>query len=256
MTYLAFHLVFILPPIVGLAVWLRARRTGFAPRRLLYLPLMAAIALVYTTPWDNYLLWREVWGYGADRVLGTIGYVPVEEYLFFVLQPLLTGFWLYHVLAWHRQEPPAIRSEAVAQGSRVRWAGALLYLLLSVGGVVLLQREATTYLGLILVWAGPVLAAQWAFAGAELWERRRSWLLGLAVPTLYLWVADALALRFGIWEISERFTVGIEFWTLPLEEAVFFLVTNLLVVQGLLLFLYPPRRTAAVEPALRAAAVR
>ena len=37
---------------------------------------------------------------------------------------------------------------------------------------------------------------------------------------------------------------------LPLEEAVFFLVTNLLVVQGLLLFLYPPGRGAGSSQTL------
>jgi len=25
------------------------------------------LALVYTTPWDNYLIWRDVWHYGTDR---------------------------------------------------------------------------------------------------------------------------------------------------------------------------------------------
>jgi len=30
------------------------------------------LALVYTTPWDNYLIWRDVWHYGTDRVVGTI----------------------------------------------------------------------------------------------------------------------------------------------------------------------------------------
>jgi len=36
--------------------------------------------------------------YGMGRVVGTIGYVPVEEYLFFLLQPILTGLWLYWLL--------------------------------------------------------------------------------------------------------------------------------------------------------------
>lgn len=191
-----------------------------------------------------------MWGYGDGRVLGTIGYVPVEEYLFFGLQPLLTGLWLYHVLAGPASRPRAATARERAR--RVRAAGALAYLALAAAGALLLLREPTTYLGLILAWAAPVLAGQWAYAGGEICARRRGWLLGVAVPTLYLWVADAIAIRLGIWEISERFTVGLVFWTLPLEEAVFFLVTNLLVVQGLLLFLYPPHRAAA-GPAGRAA---
>ena len=94
MTYLQFHLYFIVPPLVLLAVGSRRPLTSAHPRAGLFLVVIAAIALVYTTPWDNYLVWREVWEYGPDRVIGVIGYVPVEEYLFFILQPLLTGLWL------------------------------------------------------------------------------------------------------------------------------------------------------------------
>src|SRR5690606_18300812 len=137
MSYLAFHAVFILPPIVLLAWLLRRRRHRVHRRAGLFLLAVAAIAFVYTTPWDNYLVWRGVWGYGTDRVIATIGYVPVEEYLFFLLQPLLTGIWLYHLL-------PA---KAHATGSqRPRWIGAALYGLIALLGVLLLRTEAGTYL--------------------------------------------------------------------------------------------------------------
>ena len=58
--------------------------------------LLSFIALIYTTPWDNYLVYKKVWDYGKDRILFTIFYVPFEEYCFFILQPLLiTGIFLY-----------------------------------------------------------------------------------------------------------------------------------------------------------------
>ena len=75
----------------------------------------------------------------------------------------------------------------------------------------------------------------------------------MAVPTLYLWFADAVAIHLGIWRISETQTLGIEFGPLPLEEATFFLATNLLVVQGLMLFLYPLRKPAAHPSAVASA---
>jgi lycopene cyclase domain-containing protein len=112
------------------------------------------------------------------------------------------------------------------------------------GGLLLLRPEGT-YLGLILVWAAPVLALQWAYAGTSIWARRRAWAMGVAVPTLYLWIVDAIAIDQGIWHISETYTLGPAVGPLPLEEAVFFLVTNLLVVQGLLLFLHPPNPAAS-----------
>ena len=53
------------------------------------------IALLYTTPWDNYLVATGVWWYDPALVTGlTLGWVPIEEYTFFILQTLLAGLWL------------------------------------------------------------------------------------------------------------------------------------------------------------------
>jgi lycopene beta-cyclase len=239
MTYLQFHLIFILPPIAALAVW--SWRSGALGRReAALLGALATIALVYTTPWDNYLVWRGVWGYGSERVIGTIGYVPVEEYLFFILQPVLTGLWLFVVLRSGRWKPAPV-------GRGAAWWGAGAGLALTVAGLLLLRHEPGTYLGLILVWAAPPLAGQWAYAGQEIAARLTAWAVAVGVPTLYLWIADAVAIRQGVWTISERYTLGPSFAGLPLEEATFFLVTNLLVVQGLMLFLYAPAHARAAR---------
>jgi lycopene beta-cyclase len=242
MTYLEFHLVFILPVIALLWLGLRGRRHRLPARAWGSLLALVAIAFVYTTPWDNYLVYRGVWGYGSDRVIGTIGYVPIEEYLFFIVQPILTGLFLYNLLA--RQTDGRKRGSSVA----ARWAGTALWLAVAVAGAAMLLRTtAGVYLGLILAWAAPVLAGQWAFAGSELWARRTLLLPAVAAPTLYLWFADWIAIRLGIWEISTTYTTGLMLDTLPIEEAVFFMVTNILVVQGILLFLYPPARPGAMR---------
>lgn len=54
---------------------------------------------------------------------------------------------------------------------------------------------------------------------------------GLALPTLYLWLADALAIEMGIWKINPDFLLGIYVAKLPLEEMTFFVITNLMVLQ-------------------------
>lgn len=236
MTYLQFHLVFILPPILLLSALRPWRALGRGSAR--YIAILALIAFIYTIPWDNYLVWRGVWGYGADRVIGTIGYVPVEEYLFFILQPILTGLWLYLMLGRVQPVGAAERRGRARVGARV--LGTAVYLLLAAAGALMLTSTRGTYMGLILAWAAPVLAAQWAYAGHRVVDRAAPALLGVALPTLYLWCADAVAIRLGIWDISGIFTLGIRPLGLPVEEAVFFLVTNILVVQGLILFLYPP----------------
>lgn len=232
MSYSAFHLIFILPPILLLAWFQRQPLAGIGGiRAWMGLPLIAVVAFVYTTPWDNYLVWREVWNYGAGRVVGTIGYVPVEEYLFFLLQPLLTGLWLYWLF------PRA--SEPMEQEDNVwlRIIGFILWAVLSIAGALMLQWDKTVYLGLILVWASPILALQWAIGANQIWATRYTWLMGTLIPTIYLWIADRIAIGQGIWSISESYSTGFKVLGLPIEEAIFFLVTNLLVVQGLLLLL-------------------
>jgi lycopene beta-cyclase len=267
MTYLAFHAVFILPPLLFLpwVVSRAAERFGF--RALWTLPAVAAIAMIYTTPWDNYLVYRGVWWYGPDRVIGTLGYVPVEEYLFFVLQPLLAGAWLYHILSRGLFDSPDLLQStpgprawvgsglasggALAGQGGVRRLGLAVYVMATAAGAFALTYPSGLYLGLILVWAAPVLAAQWAFVAGRIARAPGTFVAAVSAPTLYLWVADRVAIGAGVWSISPTATTGVHLLGLPVEEAVFFLATNLLVVQGVLLFLGPaldaPPRRAAVH---------
>ncbi len=233
MTYLTFHLVFILPPIALLSVTQPRPLAGMSGwRPWAALPLVSLLALAYTTLWDNYLVYRGVWWYGAERVLFTIGYVPAEEYAFFVLQPILTGLVLYPFVA----RMPVRR---VPQAGRVRVAGTFVYAVLAVAGAVLLVSgwARGLYLGLILAWAGPVLAVLWAYGGHAVWRRRRPAAAAVALSTAYLWIADRTAIALGIWDISDAYSLGWDPLGLPVEEATFFLLTNLLVVQGLILFI-------------------
>ena len=246
MTYAQFHLVFILPPILllGLAVWRRQRTRGAGADGLGYIGLIALVAFVYTIPWDNYLVYREVWSYGADRVLGTIGYVPIEEYAFFILQPILTGLWYLLVRA-------RLGHVAAPEAERPKWTGVATWGVITlVGAVLCVAGGHGLYLGLILAWAGPVLAAMWWIAGEALWANRRALAWAIGVPTLWLWVADTLAIRWGIWTITDATRTGIEPFGLPIEEAVFFLLTNVLVAQGLLLLSL--RRVGTVSAAASA----
>ena len=50
------------------------------------------VAVLYTTPWDNYLVATGVWWYDPHLVAGLVlGWVPIEEYTFFILQTLAMG---------------------------------------------------------------------------------------------------------------------------------------------------------------------
>lgn len=253
MTYLQFHAVFILPwvAVLGVLTWVAVRSgrpvTGPAgpSDRIAAWALGAHVlaALTYTTPWDNFLVASGVWGYPEGRVWFTIGYVPIEEYLFFVLQTVLTGLFLFAVLRWQgatverdaHPRPQAMGGQANAW--RLRAGGAAILLLIAGAGAVALGSAWGTYLGLILVWALPVLAVQWLYGGDLIVRRWRSVVPAVLVPTLWLWLADRIAIGLEIWWISPELTTGLAPLGLPVEEATFFLVTNLMVVFGLTLVL-------------------
>ncbi len=239
MTYLQYHLIFILP-VLALLLYLTLRRAGPLAGALNaddrwtrgWLLGLVVVAFVYTTPWDNYLVFKEIWSYPPERVLGRVGYVPYEEYAFFVLQTVITGLFTLWLLRREREIlPPA--------APWMRWGGAALLMGLALVGAFCLRQTQTFYLGLILAWAYPVLAGQWAFGGDLVLGRPRLFWTATILPTLYLWATDAFAIHDGIWHISERYTIGLYAGPLPFEEMLFFLTTNLLVSSGLLLFLHP-----------------
>lgn len=94
--------------------------------------------------------------------------------------------------------------------------------------------ERFTYFALLLGWALPPIFLQW-FAGWQwLNQHRRAWLLGILIPTIWLVVADSTALGV-VWTIAPNKSVGIFLGNIPLEEMIFFLLTNTLVAQSFLL---------------------
>jgi lycopene cyclase domain-containing protein len=233
LTYLEFHLLFIVPVLSVLSLSLLARSVEYFRLQLAGLAVIVALAVVYTTPWDNYLIAEGVWSYGDGRLAGRVWLAPIGEYLFILLQPVVAALWLFH-----------LRAPAVEVGvSRRDWlVGLAAGGLVTAVGVALLTSEASFYLGAILAWGGPVLALQWAVGWRYLLAVRRHVALAVGVPTLYLWVTDWVAIQQGVWIISDRYTTGLGLPGLPVEEMVFFLTTNLFVVQGLVLLPWVVRR--------------
>ena len=231
MTYLEFHLAFTLPPLLALAL-LQGRTT----ERWWPLALLVGIAFVYTTPWDNYLVAREVWSYPPGRVLATVGWVPVEEYAFFVIQTLIAGLWLRLFQAhWPARYDP-MAGDADLTGLRARVIGTAVFLAVTAAGVAMVLADGHwLYLGLILAWASPVLALMWGVGGHIIWARRRLVLATVLPVALYLCVADRVAIGLGIWDITDATRTGWEVAGLPFEEGLFFFVTTTLVAQGLVM---------------------
>ena len=228
LTYLGFHLVFVLPPLAALLSTASFPLAGRPRVGAAGVAVLTGLALVYTTPWDNHLIASGVWSYPADRILARIWHAPVGEYLFIVLQPLLTALWLYRL--------PSTVPASLGVSRPQRLAGAAAGLAVGLAGWLVLS--AGYYLGTLLLWASPVLALQWGVGWPVLWRLRRRLAVAVWVPTAYLCVADRIAIELGIWRFDHRFMTGLDVLGLPVEEAAFFLLTNLFVVQGLLLFFW------------------
>lgn len=91
-----------------------------------------------------------------------------------------------------------------------------------------------TYFALELGWALPPIVLQWLVGWRLLQRERPAWLLGILIATVYLALADSTALGI-VWTISPAKSLGIFVGNVPVEELLFFLLTNSLVVQSVVL---------------------
>ncbi|KAJ3230756.1 hypothetical protein HDU81_004262, partial [Chytriomyces hyalinus] len=228
LTYLGVHLLYTLPPIAALAFALRRFVDSTEVNKIIAL---SSIAIIYTTPWDNYIVAKGAWTYPADRVLAVIGYVPIEEYAFFVIQTMFTGLIC---LACTRGDLHVLHLKAAPLSVRI--IPVLLFLMMAGLGISIATPSTNTfYIGALLGWTGPVLALQWWIAGPFIWSLRRRVAVSVIAPTLYLWWVDHSSIKNGVWDISTTGTLGLLVTPhLPIEEAAFFLIVNCMVVFGLL----------------------
>lgn len=244
MTYFGFLLRFLVIPILFFLViaWWDNKNNrptlGFKNGKAVWVGILIHIilAVAYTTPWDNYLVATGVWYYNPDLVTGiVIGYVPIEEYTFFVLETILAGLWWWFLA---RRIPEPTNEFKPSKTGRLISFGVLFVLwviftyLFFFGGVEL------TYLSIILFWALPAIFPQMLFGADILWHYRKLVFTAIFVPGLYLSFMDIIALTDTTWSISKQQTTGILFFNiLPLEEVLFFFITNVLIGFGMTLLL-------------------
>lgn len=248
MTYFNFLIFFVILPAAVLTLLVRPTRREWA-----VVGVMVAIVYIWTTPWDNYLVGSGVWYYDPALVSGVvIGWVPIEEYLFFGLQCWLTGMWTFglkRVFAAtdSRQDAKAQRSVTLtafalplALAPLVLNAHAPAALGVPANNLAPLPFGNWNYLVLILGWAVPVSLGQLWLGWPAFRRQWKVYVLGFSVPAIYLTLMDSIAIGSGTWTISPLQSLNVFLpFGVPIEEGIFFLVTNLLLVQGLLLFTSP-----------------
>lgn len=241
LTYFTFLLLFIGIPLVIISIlYLKKYQQGEVFQRknirevLIALAILIVVAFVYTTPWDNYLVQNAIWYYESSKVIGIIiGYVPIEEYTFFIVQTLLIGL----IFGWgfldkNNQEDYSNRIARILSSS-------ILLIIWFISFFTFIKGiESLTYLNLILLWSIPPILLQLIYGADILWSSRYKLTISILVATIYLAAADALAIYSGIWTISINTSTGINLGgILPIEEFLFFLVTNILIIFGLTLII-------------------
>lgn len=108
-----------------------------------------------------------------------------------------------------------------------RWLGNIFMAsMIIVGYLLVMARGRGLYLGLILVWAVPFALLLWYVSNS--WSIQSYFLINfrnlayqfiiqlplsgslfpIALPTLYLWVVDTIALRRGTWVIESGTKIG------------------------------------------------
>ncbi|KAB8237013.1 Lycopene beta-cyclase [Aspergillus alliaceus] len=193
---------------------------------------LVIISLVATIPWDSYLVRHHVWTYAPDAVIGwTLYSIPLEEVLFFVIQTYNTS--LVYLILTRRFVLPIYLGRSSREHTTT---GASIILLTIVGGVIaLLCGGLFTYIGLIIIWAGPFLLIQWLLSSSFIIAFPRSELIAsIVLPTGFLWLVDTMSIKRGIWTVETHTKLGIQLWSdMDVEEAFFFLVTNVMIVFGL-----------------------
>lgn len=233
MSYLQFHLVFTLPLLLFVLLINRKNPLSFSKRSFSAIGLLCFLALTYTTPWDSYLIQQNIWTYEPGRVLGTIYYIPFEEYFFFFIQTIIgclfTSF-LFFRLSKKRSNFLEVKP--------LQWLFAAT--LFPIGLLLFATVEPSAewvYLWLIAIWSLPVLCLQWIVGLRVLLIEKKTWCLSVFALCAYFWLADSYAIHKEIWTFPEGTISGLSlFGRLPIEEALFFVVTNLMVVQGYILF--------------------
>jgi lycopene beta-cyclase len=251
MTYFGFLLRFLLIPILiflAITYWnnkSNKRINDFQNGRAVWLGIgiHVLLAVIYTTPWDNYLVATGVWYYNHRLVTGfLLGYVPIEEYTFFVLETILSGLWWWFLAHRFFITPSSSRSgkgKFTSGKLPVYLSTCILALLWLLFTYLFFFGEAKwTYLSIILFWALPPIFIQLFFGADILWHYRKLVFWGIAIPGVYLSLMDIVALKETTWSISASQTTGILFFgILPLEEVVFFFITNMLITFGMTLLL-------------------
>ena len=243
MSYLEYLLIFIIiPSLLLLAILLLMKVKNNTSVSIVQFAMsfsfLSVIAFVYTTPWDNYLVKNKIWSYDPSRILGIIwGYVPIEEYSFFILETIFVC--LVVTMVFHRNSPIISGSfDFNFSKTKILTLGSITIIWFICLFSFIQHIESMLYFNLLLLWALPPIFFQLLIGWDILSSNRSKIITIILLMGTYLSFTDAYAIYSGIWFINKEYTMGVVLFSLPIEEALFFFLTVALILFGHILSSY------------------
>ncbi len=224
MTYIQFLLIFTVIPIVALALILRNYLDAVY---LKWLFVVSLIAFFATAGWDNYAVYSGIWHFPENKTLGIkLFYVPLEEYMFFFLQTFTTGL---------------VQLIFIGKNIRMNLKNVSLIfiplLIFRTDEILKLPFGNFNYIFHLFSWGGFFILVQIIAGRKKILGNLSLILIPSLIMTLYFSFADSVSIGQGIWDFDPSQTTGIRVFNIPLEEILFFLVTNILITEAMILFL-------------------
>ncbi|MCX7832957.1 MAG: lycopene cyclase domain-containing protein [Ignavibacteria bacterium] len=227
MTYLSFLLVFTIVPSLLLIITLWKTFTWDYIKVLLFVSFIAFSA---TSLWDNYAVYSGIWFFPEEKTLHIkLFYVPIEEYMFFFLQTYTTGLFQLLYMKFYRK----VKNGESSKISFFSLPMIFLFML----EVIKLPFGKFNYLFHLLTWAGFFIFIQYLFGRKKIFKYKNFIFFPAIIMTLYFSLCDSISIGHGIWDFDPEQTIGTLVYNVPLEEIIFFLCTNLLITEAMILFL-------------------
>ncbi len=201
--------------------------------------LVLLAVMIFTTPWDNLAAKWGIWGFPREKYSLRIGYLPVEEYAFFLLQSVNVMLAVRLLFCLF---PNWMTGQETGIG---KWTLLCLGVSAIPWGIVALQlrwlrKKSGPHVNyaIHLAWFLPVIYAQWVLAPWLFLAHAGLLAVVTAAFGVYYTLADLAAVRAGTWFFDEKQITGVKLGRiLPWEEIAFFFLTTLLVAQSYLLLL-------------------
>lgn len=91
------HLYYTLPLLALIMLIHRPFASALTNFKLVFLCVMAFST---ASLWDNYIVYHKAWRYCPTCVTAVIGYVPLEEYMFFIIMTVMTVHFTSLFMRW------------------------------------------------------------------------------------------------------------------------------------------------------------